>query len=171
MNCQVCQKRPATLHLTKIIGSHKEELHLCEVCAREREEFKVMMNPSLALPHLLAGLVSGTAPFIGPPPRVQELRCPHCGLPFSQFAATGRLGCPRCYEAFRGEITPVLQRVQAGLKHTGKAPLRRAGSLRRQREVDRLREELSRAIAEERYEQAAVLRDRIRQLERELGAR
>jgi len=51
--------------------------------------------------------------------------------------------------------------------HTGKVPLRQAGRLRIERELERLRQELQEAIGKEEYERAAVLRDRIRMLEKQ----
>ena len=32
------------------------------------------------------------------------------------------LGCPRCYEAFRGELMPLLQRIHEAQAHTGRLP-------------------------------------------------
>ena len=38
MLCQECNKRPATLHFTKIVNGEKTEFHICESCAREKGE-------------------------------------------------------------------------------------------------------------------------------------
>ena len=39
MLCEKCNKNPATVHVTKIINNNNTELHLCEDCARERDDF------------------------------------------------------------------------------------------------------------------------------------
>lgn len=36
MLCQECNKRPATLHFTKIVNGEKTEFHICETCAKEK---------------------------------------------------------------------------------------------------------------------------------------
>lgn len=168
MLCQECGVRPATLHWTRIVNAHKEEVHLCEQCARHHPEFQVMGVPdlSLALSHLLAGLTMGGAA-AAPAAPTSTARCATCGTTFAEFAETGRLGCPDCYRSFAGELAPVVARVQAGTRHRGKLPARRGSALRRQRRLEDLRAELAQAIEREDYERAAVIRDTIRQLERQ----
>ena len=49
-------------------------------------------------------------------------KCPNCGLTYSSFKSSGRLGCSECYEAFRNELVPLLGRLQGSTGHVGKAP-------------------------------------------------
>jgi protein arginine kinase activator len=89
------------------------------------------------------------------------LTCPACGLKYAAFRADGRLGCPDDYDAFRPALEPLLDRIHRGTRHEGKTP--RAAN--RRAELATLREQLAAAVAAEHYEDAARLRDRIRQKE------
>jgi protein arginine kinase activator len=89
------------------------------------------------------------------------LTCPACGLKYAAFRADGRLGCPDDYDAFRPALEPLLERIHRGTRHGGKAP--RAAALRA--ELSELRGQLAAAVEAENYEDAAELRDRIRQKE------
>ncbi len=70
---------------------------------------------------------------------------------------------------FSQQLEPVLRRIHGGTVHAGKIPARQAGPLKVRRELEGLRQELKEAIGKEDYERAAVLRDRIRLLERHRG--
>jgi protein arginine kinase activator len=83
-----------------------------------------------------------------------------------EFRADGRLGCPNDYEAFRAGLQPLLERIHHGaVRHVGKSPRRRAGSDHVFAECIDLRRRLQRAVEAEAYEEAARLRDELRQKE------
>ena len=66
-------------------------------------------------------------------------------------------------------MLPSLQRIHGKTNHTGKLP-RSAGIQAKQRnELDRLREDLAKAIEAQEYEKAAQIRDNIRELEKKEG--
>lgn len=154
MKCQFCNQNLATVHLTDIINKQKRELHLCESCAREQQLLPAGPSPQLnlqALVQLIMGQPTPTDP--------GALTCPTCGLKYAAFRADGRLGCPDDYDAFRVAIEPLLERIHRGTRHEGKAP--RAAAKRA--ELTELRGLLEAAVAVENYEDAARIRDRIRQ--------
>jgi protein arginine kinase activator len=91
--------------------------------------------------------------------------CPVCGISFLEFRNAGRLGCPNDYEAFRDEIIPLLENIHGETQHTGKSPKRAPPDQRRHLELIRLKHALRQAVSTESYEEAARLRDQIRQLE------
>lgn len=168
MLCQICNKRPASVHITKIVNGVKNELHICEQCAREKEgldtnkgftEFEVPFSFS----NILAGLMdfTGTMPYTAQ----EELRCPKCGYRYEDFKKTGTLGCSQCYEVFGDRLEPLVKRIHGNTQHTGKVPRRAGGTVRIKRDIERLQYELKKAIEEEEYEKAAELRDRIKELE------
>ena len=71
--------------------------------------------------------------------------------------------CPECYVTFAEGLRGLLKTMHKGTRHTGKAP----ESLRAIREnADRmmLQAKLAKAIKDENYEQAAQVRDEIKQL-------
>lgn len=156
MNCHYCGQ-PATVHLTDIVNKKKREMHLCDGCAKAHD----LLPDGPAAELNLTALVQL---IMGQPPAAAEaagLRCPECGLTYTSFRADGRLGCPHDYDAFRPALEPLLDRVHRATRHAGKAPKAAA----RRAEIGRLRDELAAAVAAERYETAARLRDQIRQKE------
>lgn len=157
MKCQECDS-PATVHVTKLAkGDGRREVHLCDRCAKRHGLVPDQPTAQLdlkALLGLLLGQPGGAAP--GDP---AALKCPACGLKYAQFRADGRLGCPAEYDAFRPALEPLLARIHRASAHAGKAP--RAAAARA--EAEALRRRLAEAVAAERYEDAARLRDLIRQ--------
>ncbi len=171
MVCDECGKRPANVHLTKVINGVKTESHLCEQCAREKGELDFFSEPKFSFPSLLAGLLQHDPGFAGPMtlPGSVTSRCRRCGLDFSEFRNTGFLGCPDCYDEFRPRLEPLLRRIHGSARHTGKVPGRTGAAAGKRREIENLRAELARLVAKEQYEEAAKVRDRIRALEKDLA--
>ncbi|MBW5449209.1 hypothetical protein GE107_24590 [Cohnella sp. CFH 77786] len=169
MQCQECGKRPATLHFTKIVGGEKTELHICESCARDKGEFIPGTQGGFSIHNLLSGLLDFEHAGAGAakPPAV---RCDSCGMTYSQFSKIGRFGCSNCYKQFGERLDPLLKRVHGNTVHVGKVPKRAGGKVKTKREIDRLKQEMQSRIAREDFESAAKLRDRIRELEKEMGA-
>jgi len=77
----------------------------------------------------------------------------------ADFKKTGRLGCADCYEAFSGELLPLIKAMHRADQHAGKVPERERARVRQTAEVEELRQALERAVAAEKYEEAARLRD------------
>lgn len=169
MLCQECGKRPATLHFTKIVNGEKTELHICESCARERGEFVPGTQGGFSIHNLLSGLLDFEQAG-GGAAKSQAARCETCGMTFSQFSKIGRFGCSDCYKHFSDKLDPLLKRVHGNTVHVGKVPKRAGGQVKAKREIDRLKQEMQRRIEREDFESAARLRDRIRELEREMDA-
>lgn len=174
MMCQQCGQKPATLHFTKIINGQKTEFHICESCAREKGEWIPGTANGFSIHNLLSGLLDfdlsgGAAKGSGDcgSQQPQAMRCEKCGLTYSQFGKLGRFGCDECYSFFGSRLDPLLKRVHGNTVHTGKIPMRGGGRIQRKRELDELKFELQKSIAQEEFERAAQLRDRIRQLEKE----
>ncbi|BCJ87370.1 UvrB/UvrC motif-containing protein [Effusibacillus dendaii] len=166
MNCQECGQRPATVHFTKIIQGDKSEIHLCELCAREKGEWMNKSN-GFSLNSLLSGLLNfdSTGATVSAP-----VRCSTCGLTYSQFSQVGRFGCADCYNHFRARIEPLARKIHGSTTHVGKVPSRAGGKIKLQRELSRLRTQLQNAIDHERFEEAAMLRDKIKEFEKQIGS-
>jgi protein arginine kinase activator len=170
--CPECGKRPATLHMTKIVNGEKTEMHLCEVCAQEKGEVMPGFDHGFSFHNLLSGLlnfdmVSNESPNIAPAKPVP--RCATCGLTYNQFSKIGRFGCSDCFETFRDRLDPLLRRIHGSTTHEGKIPQRTQGELKVKRELEQLRQQLSRAVEAEEFEKAAQLRDHIRSLQERLS--
>ncbi len=148
MKCQQCPNR-AVIHITEIHGPQQvEDVHLCEECAAKYLQEKP--------------LVPAPTP---PPSAVNNKMCPACGLTFALFRSQGRFSCPHDYDAFAEEVLPLLENLHNATQHRGKSPQHRVAALSHQAELTRLRQQLQLLVREERYEEAARVRDRIRELE------
>ena len=162
MLCDICGKNQATVHLTEIVDDQMAELHLCEACARQKSE---NMEQQFGLGDFMAGLVD-----IGKPAQEKEdttLKCKKCGLVYSDFKKIGRLGCSECYAAFKKHLGPLLKRIHGSTQHLGKVPLKETKvSGRKVMDLNHLKEKLQKAIEIEAFEEAARLRDLIKELEK-----
>jgi protein arginine kinase activator len=158
MNCDVCKKNQATVFLTQIVEGKMQKVNLCESCSKE----KGVTDPTgFALADLLLGL--GAAQEIERGGSVQK--CPACGFSQADFKKTGRLGCATCYETFGEGLQALLKGMHKGTHHTGKVPTRMQRSIEREQELKNLHRNLRKAVADENYESAAEIRDKIKSIE------
>ena len=156
MICQACSKKPATIHYTEIKEGEKTVLHLCEECASEKG-----LTHGNPVPTMLASLVEGMEKASKGP----DLTCTECGVTYEEFRAKGRLGCPKDYEVFASELVPLLEKVHGAKRHAGRLPEGRAPDTARDDRLLHMRRELGQAVKDEKYEEAARLRDEIRKAE------
>ena len=160
MQCDLCHKNPATVHLTEIINDKVTELHICQGCAQVKTQ---ELKQQLSVPELLGGLID----IEGIRPKATALRCSTCKMTYSDFKKTGRLGCAQCYTTFKDNLLPLLRKIHGSINHQGKTPgvvgARKATSSASR--LKELKERLARAIKMEEYEAAARLRDEIKKLE------
>jgi len=160
MKCHDCAKK-ATVHLTDIVDGEKKELHLCADCAEQRE---VLHKQELNLPAILETLIGQHLGQLTD--ELARLTCPACGIKYMEFRAEGRLGCPHDYEAFRTGLQPLLERIHRGaVRHVGKVPQRGVPASGAVAERIELRRKLRQAVETEAFEEAARLRDLLRQKE------
>ncbi len=164
MQCQICNKRTATIHLTEISEGNRTEMHICERCAAEQgiaAQSQISINDLLT--NLLAAQPSDDE-LMGSPDDAST--CPHCGFTLDRLRKEGTLGCPHDYEVFQHGLLPLIERAHNGSSvHCGKVPAKVPKETKTQAELTRLRQQLEQAIRDENYEQAAELRDEIRRLE------
>src|SRR6266581_4948984 len=96
-------------------------------------------------------------------------KCPVCGFSQADFKKTGRLGCSACYVTFAEGLGGLLKAMHKGTEHVGKLPERAQRDMKLNHRMRALNENLQKAVAEEKYETAASLRDQIKQLESDLS--
>ena len=177
MLCDMCGKKKATVHLTEIVDEQMSEMHLCEECARNKS---AQMEQQFGLGDLLAGL-SDVGKAASPSDAKNVLVCSGCGLNYEDFRKFGRLGCGQCYTAFKEHLEGLLRKIHGSSRHLGKTPLflpPPAASLPSVNSpgtlavtslpapnTEDLKKQLHAAIESEDFEQAALLRDKIRMLE------
>lgn len=161
MLCQVCKIREANVHLKEIIGGEVRELHLCDICAKEKGLGEPFL-PSFSLPELMLGLTDLEIPSSVE----EEPECSGCGLSYEDVRKKGKLGCSLCYQSFREYLNPLLEKIHGKVYHSGKVPKKGKKEYRLDKKVYGLREKLKEAVRKEEYEKAAELRDELRKLEK-----
>jgi protein arginine kinase activator len=150
MKCALCKERPAEVAIKQVMDGAEREMQVCRACA-QRAAGKLVGS--------LVEMLLDAAIDLQVPPR-EEPSCAGCGLPRAEFRSRQRVGCVRCYETFRRDLAPMLRDMHRGDHHVGKIPAReRIGRKRTELEAA-----LRAAIRAQRYEDAAVLRDRLRDL-------
>ena len=163
--CTACQKAIATIVIMDLNdGALTGSQHVCPACA-EQLGVGVPKPPKFSA-EMLEDLLGGLKQTRARTHRTEA--CPGCGLTPADFRSKGRLGCPRCYDVFRTELMPLLQRIHESHVHTGRLPAVTSTTPPPPDEhtLTDVRKRLEDAVRGERYEEAARLRDELRRLER-----
>ncbi len=164
MLCEKCKKNTATTHIRKSVNGIREEWVLCSECAKEMGYNQLSFFKGGLLGSLFSGELSDKT-------AEGAVRCPCCGISFEEIATSGEVGCEDCYEFFRNRLTPTIEKLHGKAGHLGKKPLGKREQeqpLEKEQETHslaQLKEELAQAIENQEFEQAAVLRDQIKEME------
>ena len=161
MLCEVCKKNEATVHLTQIIDAKMHKVDLCEACSKAKG---VQEMAGFSLADLQVGLGSAEEMSVD----ATGARCPACGFSQADFKKTGRLGCSVCWETFEHGLATLLKAMHKSDRHVGKVPSKAAHTVVVSEKIKDLSTQLEQAVREEKYEDAARIRDQIRQLELKL---
>lgn len=164
MQCGFCNSNEATVHFKQVCDGKVKEIHLCEECAA-KNGFDTQSPMSLT--DFLFGMeVQSEGSFGQEVEPGEDKACPNCRMRRSDFRKTSRLGCAVCYEVFSDELIPLLADVQKGSQHVGKTPVQRV--LRTSEKISAgiasIQRKLNKAIAAQDFEEAARLRDAIREM-------
>ena len=161
ITCQKCGKRPATTHIMQSINGETQELALCQVCAAE---LGYQGLTGLSVNDLFSSIFGDmSSPALGKT-KSKEARCSGCGASFSEIARSGKVGCAECYATFYQRLLPNLERIHGKVQHVGKLPTAAGPTIKAKREMEDLKSQLQQAIDQQNFEQAAILRDRLKDL-------
>jgi protein arginine kinase activator len=171
VTCQICAKRPATSHLTELDpdSGQRQELHLCGTCI-QRLGLKLEAGPPPIATILDMNPDDGSSAKTKVPSSLgipgiarDDDRCPQCGLAFSEFGSGKLFGCPHDYVHFADKVATLLRNYHGTTRHIGRVPGTvtappSEAATRRSLLDTALRE----AVAGEKYEDAARLRDELK---------
>lgn len=184
MICENCGENEANVKYTQIVNGVKKEMKLCEHCANElgigEMDFSMPINLSSFLGEFFEDEEDTFLPEFT---KTKELRCDECGMTYDEFTHTGKFGCANCYNTFSDKIDAILKNLHASNRHVGrkgkiikpvldKETVKKEETKQEAKEknsvskIDTLKENLKQAIKEERYEDAAHIRDEIKKLEK-----
>ena len=181
MLCSNCGKNEANVRYTRIINGEKTEFALCEECAKkvglDDIDFSMPINFSNFLSDFFEDdeLLPSFA-------KVGVEKCPKCGLTYNEFVNNGKFGCGECYNAFSDRLDAILKNLHGTYKHIGRAPKNIVKEIdikkvkdeekketkkvdEKQEKINKLNKDLQKAIKEERYEDAAKIRDEIKKIQ------
>lgn len=164
MKCDLCDNE-AVVHHTVIRNKVPHTEHLCQAHALQRGLAVTTLTPGAPLAKVKVTVkTTGAAP-------EPEGRCPNCGLTIAEYRKAALLGCPSCYAAFGEFLAQVIQASQAGAQaHIGVTPPGESPGAAIRARRQSLLKALEAAIVQEQYEQAARLRDELRNTEPTEGA-
>lgn len=165
MLCEKCKKNEAKINLVKMVNGEKYEIWLCENCARNISDIPFLNSISKETELQFQGILTGLLSNIGMPATEKELVCNNCGLTYEDFKKNGKLGCSDCYRVFSKVLQPIIKSIHNGTKHIGKMPKSNGKELAQRRTLKSLKEQLQKLIVSEEYERAAIVRDKIKELE------
>lgn len=169
MICEKCKKNQATIFYEETINGQSRSYSLCHDCATAmKQSGELEIHQELGTPIPFGGMTSSLfGSLFGIPEitRASKKSCPFCHATLEHFKRNGKVGCPTCYDTFKEELLGTIRSLHASVKHVGRAPAKLKKHREGQARLEELKSMLSRAIAEENFEQAATLRDEIRALE------
>ena len=176
MLCQNCGKNEVTFRYTQVINGVKKEMNLCDNCARELGLKDINFNMPISFSSFLSDFFNDYSDnllpsFIG----TEASRCNNCGTTFDNFINSGEFGCSSCYGIFENRISPILKNLQGATRHVGRGyreietktenTEKVAKTEKKESKLEKLQKDLQKAIKDERYEDAAKIRDEIKKIE------
>ena len=178
MLCENCGKNYANVKYTQIINGNKKEISLCEECSKKLGIGDISFNMPIDFSSFFGDFIDEfDGDLLSSLGTKKYLKCDNCNLTFDEFMKTGKFGCANCFDAFKSKIDPILKQIQGENRHIGR--LGKISETNYTQEIqnnveenktemskiEKLKKQLNDAIKEENYEQAAKLRDEIKELE------
>ena len=189
MKCENCKKNEATVRYTEIINGEKREMHLCEECSHELGIDNINLSMPIDFSSFFGGLLDDeydSQEFMPLFPKVKDLRCDNCNTSYEDFINSGKFGCEECYNVFANKIDSLLRRIHGSNKYMGRKALNskkgndaigsnnsidskdnKEENCTKESKLNSLQNDLKKAIQEERYEDAAKIRDEIKEVEKD----
>lgn len=160
MLCQKCGKKEATTYVKTVVDGFLSEHALCADCAANYNH----LLPAFDMSNFFKSFFGENVP--------EQKRCPACGASLQEIISSGKVGCSQCYSVFYDKLMPSIQRIHGTALHKGKVPGKAAqlvpqvkAEMTVPKPLDQKRALLNKAIQEQRFEDAAVIRDEIKRLE------
>ncbi len=185
MKCQNCGENEANFRYTEVINGVKKEIALCDECRKKLGIQSLDFNIPIDFSSFFGDFLneydeSSLFPMLTKP---KQLKCDNCGMTYDEFMKEGKFGCSDCYNVFDSKIEPILKRIHGESKYLGrkgkipKVIEKNVGNdalvvpstkseQNNESDIVELKKELKKLIKEERYEEAAVLRDKIKEFEK-----
>ncbi len=167
MICDICKKNQADISVEQVVDKKVKHLFLCRECAKKMGFEMFSENIDISITNLFNKYSKyGTEK---PPTEYNHIACPYCGRKLSDLKDSKKIGCPNCFLYFKSEILTALKKVKTDIRYTGKVQSSENKEFALQLSIAELKQRLQRALETEEYEQAAMLRDELKALEKKNG--
>jgi len=188
MLCDNCGKKEANVKYSENINGVKREFNLCEECSEKLGIGEINFKMPIDFSSFLGDFIEdfATPEFMPLFNDIKALKCNECGYTFDDIVNTGRLGCANCYDVFEDRLDPIIRKIQNSNRHIGrigkildsriekrqekndnkKVENKEESSNKNNNELKNLQLKLKEAIKDERYEEAAKIRDKIKEIEK-----
>lgn len=163
MICPKCGNKLATIRYAEVVDGTVTERYLCTDCiAKYQQEAGAGFE------------LSDQTPTTADRPSAERLvdeavrsqrACPSCGTSLATIVDGGSVGCRTCFEHFGKEVDSILEGLHRGMQHKGKVSKLDDSRARTRADLQMKRQLLRTMLKAENYEEAARIRDEIRQLE------
>ena len=170
MLCEKCNKNIANVYLKNNINGNITESYLCSSCAGQlygqnymsllNSDFDFNFNSDI---FNMLGFNKNSSQSVLTETAKND-KCLMCGSTFFDITKSGKAGCGKCYDTFRGEFEPNVARIHGTAKHTGKIPENMSAKITAKRKIEELNIKLKKMIADQNFEEAAVIRDEIKKI-------
>lgn len=172
MLCKNCNKNEATFHYTEIINGIKKEIALCDECRSKLGISSLDFNIPLGMPDFFSDFFEEST-FMPEYEAIKPLKCNECGMLYDEFIQGGRIGCSNCYDTFENKLDSILKNIHGSNVYKGRAlnsPKRKKEikieENSKHKEIEELKNKLKELVKEEKYEEAAKVRDEIKKREK-----
>ncbi len=158
--CDLCGLKEGHVEVVRTVHGVRRELKLCEDCLAHlgEEQYESSFSTNRFLTHLVDQLQRSAIPVKA----IKTTTCSGCGMTYGQFRELGKLGCAVCYEAFGAKLEHLLDELQGTHIHRGSLP---ADHVHRTA-ASALSEAMNDAVARGDMQEAARIRDQIKELSR-----
>lgn len=169
MKCQHCNNNEATTYIKKNINGRVTEMHLCSECAAELGVMDEFSPESFFNDTFFGSFLGAGVPAMNILSGIDH--CEYCGSTFNDIVKNGRVGCANCYSKFEDRLQQSITKMHGNAaKHIGKNVTYTQEADEEKTavtELEKLKNQLREAVKEQRFEDAAVLRDKIKEMNEE----
>ena len=180
MLCEHCKQREANVRYTQIVNGVKKEMVLCDKCSKElgisNMGFNMPIDFSSFFGEFLNEYNDNFMPLLT---KTKPLVCDKCKMTYEEFVNQGKFGCSNFYNVFADKIDPLLKRLHGSNRYVGRKSNKRINqeteiekskqedvkNTENEEKLKKLKLEIKKKINEEKYEEAAKIRDEIKKLE------
>ncbi len=155
MKCQSCGKKQATVKYYENINGKKQEYHFCSECAKK---YGIGISEFSNISDIFSPMFLNFPEF-----EERDVVCDKCGYTLEEYSKTGMLGCPNCYDTFKDSLDDMLIRMHGKNRHIKLED--KSKEDKKDEKLEKLKAKIKECIEEEKYEEAAKIRDEIKKIE------